>query len=485
MAAGWGAAVLVLLAALARAGEIRHLILVIGDGLSWPAEVAASRYLFGEDASLSWHAFPYRAPVATWDATAYDALAAARGAAPFAEERFDPLLGYDPALGGAEPTLEDGSALRTYFLTPRQRGRPAATDSASAATAMSTGLKTDDGNLAWRRGDPPDGRLITIAELARASGRRIGIVTTVPFNHATPAGFVAHNRYRGDYRGQAGSLDREILAEVQPEVVIGGGHPDWDPDYLSPELLAQLRADGLRGRYEFVERRAGQAAAPALQAAAERARSLGRSLCGIFGGEGGFFGFRRVAQAPGAPRTEPATPENPTLAEAARAALTVLAAEPRGFFLLVEQGDIDWACHANDYPALIGAIADLEEAVRAIVAWIERPGDAVAWDNTLLVVTSDHANGYLRLHRRLGRGELPAVDGRGRPSDGSASFATTHHTNELVWLAARGAGWEALQRAEGSWYPGTRIIDNTQLFHAWCAALGLEAPPAQRLAPRR
>lgn len=476
---------LLALAAMLAGGEARHLILVIGDGMSHAGEVAASRYLAGSDQGLSWHAFPYRVPVTTWDVTAYDAQAAALGAPPFREDGFDPRVGYDPARGGAEPTLDDPPEARAYFLAPLARGRPAATDSASAATALGSGHKTDDGNLAWRRGDPPDGRLVTFGARARAAGRRIGIVTTVPVNHATPAGFVAANPDRRDYRGRPGSLDREILERVQPEVVIGGGHPDWDPEYLSPELLARLRADGLGGRYVFVERRAGQPAGPALAAAAERARREGRGLAAIYGGPGGFLGFRRAAHAPGTPRCEPATPEHPTLAEAAVAALEVLSADARGCFLLIEQGDIDWACHANDYPAMIGAIADLDEAVRAIIAWIERPGDGVDWDNTLLIVTSDHANGYLRLHRALGRGELPRVDARGRPSDGSASFATTHHTNEPVWLAARGVGWEAVRASEGRWYPGTRLIDNTQVFLALCAALGLtvEAELKPRIGP--
>jgi alkaline phosphatase len=66
----------------------------------------------------------------------------------------DALIGYNPAIGGfapypaqADPVLSHGRARDTYLMR-------AATDSASAATAMSTGYKTDDGNIAWQPGDP-------------------------------------------------------------------------------------------------------------------------------------------------------------------------------------------------------------------------------------------------------------------------------------------------------------------------------------------
>jgi len=49
----------------------------------------------------------------------------------------------------------------------------------------------------------------------------IGVVTTVPFSHATPAGFVSHNKSRNNYL----AISSEIINSVKPEVVIGGGHP--------------------------------------------------------------------------------------------------------------------------------------------------------------------------------------------------------------------------------------------------------------------
>ena len=102
-------------------------------------------------------------------------------------------------------------------------GRVPATDSAAAATAMLTGTETDAGNVTWLLGDPPGGELVTIAEKLRAErGFAIGAASTVPFNHATPARFVSHNATRGNKQ----LLANEIIFEVAPELVIGGGYED-------------------------------------------------------------------------------------------------------------------------------------------------------------------------------------------------------------------------------------------------------------------
>jgi alkaline phosphatase len=70
------------------------------------------------------------------------------------------------------------------------------------------------------------------------------------------------------------------------------------------------------------------------------------------------------------------------------AALDVLGSRGR-FWLMVEAGDVDWASHANNIDTAIGAVQSGDAAFRAIVAWIERHG---GWDETVLIVTSDHGH---------------------------------------------------------------------------------------------
>jgi alkaline phosphatase len=84
--------------------------------------------------------------------------------------------------------------------------------------------------------------------------------------------------------------------------------------------------------------------------------------------------------------------ENPTLAEMAVAALDVLAAKEKPFWLMVEAGDVDWASHGNDIDAAIGAVKSGDDAFRAITGWIEAHG---GWDDTAVIVTSDHGHMFV------------------------------------------------------------------------------------------
>lgn len=493
------------------APALKHVILFIGDGMSAETEIAASRYLFGRDNGLSWQALPARAYVATWDVNVYNGHARSARRPPYARGSFTPVLGYDVRADGARP-LVDPDAVHAFPPGP-------ATDSASAATALATGFKTDSGNIAWLPGDPPDGALTTIDEEFRArTGASIGIVTTVPFDHATPAAFVSHNTGRGGYytgyKGYKGlGLADEIILRTKPEVVIGGGsplldNPGFDPKkgYISESLYRALESSK---EYLLVERKPGQDGGRAIAEGAAEAARQGRKLFGLFGGKGGNFEVPEAADAPGHPAVKPGSPENPTLAQATEAALSLLARDPEGFFLVVEQGDIDWANHDNDFRAMIGCVADLDQAVRTALAFVDRPGDGVDWSNTVLLVTADHATGGLLLEpeRPLGAGELPRQNARveekarvaAKPGpgpdrgpangavikspeysspnvypDGEVSYSTAGHTNELVDLAVTGAAARIFMSYRGTWYPGP-ILDNTQINAALREALGLGA----------
>ncbi|HSM91251.1 MAG TPA: alkaline phosphatase [Anaeromyxobacteraceae bacterium] len=218
--------------------QARNVILIIGDGMQAAHEVAASRYLTGTDAGLSFHdplAFDWAGFAATWDVTTYNRYAQAVAAANYGPATFDPATGYDVARGGALPypfqaTPDDAYFLGRLTLNATSPKEPA-TDSASAGTALATGVKTDDGNIAWMPGDPAGGALTTIAERARA-------------------------------------------------------------------------------RF------------------------------GLFGGNGGNF-ESPLPTNDGSGVVNRATTENPSLAQATTAALRVLGRDPDGFFVMVEQGDID------------------------------------------------------------------------------------------------------------------------------------------------
>ena len=88
------------------------------------------------------------------------------------------------------------------------------------------------------------------------------------------------------------------------------------------------------------------------------------------------------------------------------------------------------------------------------------------WNNTLLIVTADHSNSYMRNQVKLSAGDLPRQvpggswpPGYGGPActypDGEVTYGSTGHTNELVRLYAVGAGITKFDKYEGRWYPGT------------------------------
>lgn len=454
--------------------ERRNVILVVADGRQLEDEIAISRYLHGRDHHLHSDRLPYQGFVATWDVTSYNAYAAANGKPAYDASSYDPLVGYDPVLAGNEPyPQEDPDTLFAYlttYISPRN-GWWAATDSASAATAMSTGKKTDDGNIAWLPGDPSDGALPSVGEQARAArGMSFGVVSTQPISAATPAAFSAHNPSRSN----ATAIANEIVNTTQPDVVIGGGHPTWKAGSISTADYDALKTSET---YLLVERSVGVPGGPAILAGAEQAIEQNKKLFGLFGAKSGSFDFGVPADAPGNPSVE-FVAENPTLADASEAALRVLSRNRAGFFLMIEQGDIDTANHANNFANMIACGVDLEQAVDRVIDFVNRPHDDISWANTVLLVVADHSTGYMRFNPEvnLGKGDLPlqscTTAGCTYP-DGEVSYGTKGHSNELVHLSAAGHMAKALTACEGNEYPGTRIINNTALHSFMLHAAGL------------
>lgn len=436
--------------------ERRHFVLMIGDGMQMAHAVAASRYLYGMDDDISFLSFPVQTFATTWDVTTYDQYAALFGADRYDPSHYDPRIGYDPDQGGPAPypLVDDTPEQRAYFLPYGSFGPHP--DSASTATAMSTGIKTDSQNLNWLPGGVEQGALETITErLRRTYGMAIGVVSTTPFSHATPAGFLAHNPNRFNYL----AIASEVLLTSRPDVLITSGYGTEGGYYQADDLAEAQGAPDL----EYVERQSGVTGADALNQATNRALRDHKRLFGLFGSDSqGGFESPIPTDTPGAPSVEPGSSENPTLAQASVAALRVLSENPSGFFLMIEQGSIDWANHANDFKRMIGNMWDLDQAVKAVVSFVDQPGDDVDWSNTTLVVTADHANSYLRLPVVLGKGDLPTQSEGNIYPDGDVTYGSSQHTNELVTVSAMGMAAPAL-RNYADIYRGLNIIDDSDL----------------------
>jgi alkaline phosphatase len=278
------------------------------------------------------------------------------------------------------------------------------TDSAGAATAMFSGIKTANGRINVSENGAL--RLLHICEDSRSLGYGTGAVTTVQVSHATPGAWLAHNDSRANgyaiadeaIWGNPNTTGSPIDAYYggghgttlpATDVLIGGGHPDWDNShYINQAILDKLISENSQpGSFVFVQRIAGSPdGGTRLLNAANTSATM--RLMGLFGGTDGNFEFR---QADGLGYN----PENPTLAQATQAALKVLERNEHGFILLIEGGAPDKAAHSNNMDQLVGEIIDFNQAIESAIDWIEDPNNTSNWQNTLVIVTSDHETGYL------------------------------------------------------------------------------------------
>ena len=137
----------------------------------------------------------------------------------------------------------------------------------------------------------------------------------------------------------------------------------------------------------------------ALQKAAEKAAKEGHKLFGLFGTNTNHLPFQTANgdfhPSKGIHDTfesydKADLTENPTLADMTRSALTVLTAKPgKPFALFVEAGDVDFGLHDNNLDNAIGALYSGEAAIRVITDWVEANSN---WDESVLIVTSDHGH---------------------------------------------------------------------------------------------
>ncbi len=299
------------------------------------------------------------------------------------------------------------------------------TDSAPSAAEAATGVKSYNNGINVAE----DGRFVpTVFNQLQAAGWKVGTVTSVGFDHASPAAMYAHNVHRDDYqdlgRDMLGLPSIAQLAGREPahpglDVVLGTGAGEGGRKadmarqqgsnvvegnaYVTEADIAQLDAKA-GGPYVVVRTESKVAGGPALAAAASRAAAGGHRLFGVFGQKGLTHLPYRTADgrfdpvAGGTGKTEVYTPddliEQPTLVDMTHAALAVLAAKPdRRFALFVEAGDVDFALHDNNLDNAIGAVLSGDAAVLAVFDWVEKHSN---WDDSAVIVTSDHGH-YLVL----------------------------------------------------------------------------------------
>ncbi len=347
--------------------------------------------------------------------------------------------GYDARIAGANPWtlgplglqapgyLKGQSASSADLAGVRRVGRVlhAYTDSSQSAAEFISGVKAYNNGV----NVTDDGRLVTtLFHELQDRDWKVGTVTSVPFNHVSPAAMYAQNVYRDDYQDIARSMLglRGILQEARHvplrtglDVVIGTGSGIiTDSRSLAAQgrngVLGSLFITGADlaaidarngGKYIVAHTISGGNGGELLKQAAALAARRSARLFGFFGRAGldhlpyqtadGRYDPAPSLTSKGEPRlaewySSADRSEQPTLAQMTEAALTVLSAQPdQPFALFIEAGDVDFALHANNLDNAIGAIYSGEDAVRTVIHWVESHSN---WDDSILIVSSDHGH---------------------------------------------------------------------------------------------
>jgi alkaline phosphatase len=347
------------------------------------------------------------------------------------------------------------------------------TDSAAAATALATGVKTRNGSVSI---DLDGAECPTILEIAKASGRSTGLVSTCQITDATPAAFGAHVPLRADQS----EIARQYVERTGVDVILGGGAAHWFPvgQRLPAELCRDADWRGLSAQGNLVElaRATGyEFVASAAQLAACRTHlrqpNNGR-LLGLFAGQEFFV---QATEDGGASYDAPVS-----LADLTSAAIDILSQNSAGFFLMVEESAIDRMAHRNNAALTLKGVLELDRAVQVALAFAAHASD------TLIVVTADHECGGLAVAGSLDQ-PYPYEPGGGLldtllagedgpfPVAGSdygfvLGWATTGHTAAPVPVTSTGPGAERL----------TGTLENTDVFHAMVDAMQLSPATARR-----
>jgi alkaline phosphatase len=285
------------------------------------------------------------------------------------------------------------------------------TDSAAGATAFACGVKTFNNAIGMNKDTQ---RVLSILEEAEQAGMSTGLVATASIVHATPAAFIAHQPMRTMYEAIAADfLNTEI------DFFLGGGQDYFESRVTDKRnLVEELRKNNyvvLQDYNGFIPKK--------------------------FNPEKN-FAFFTAGNHPAA-----ATGGRNYLPAAATLALNFLELhDTKGFFLLIEGSQIDWAGHANDGYMLKKEMLDFDRTVSRVLDYAKRKGD------TLVIVTADHETGGMALQPGSRMGNI------------KAAFTTNGHSASLVPVFAFGPGADLF----------TGIYENTAIHQKMREALGLD-----------
>jgi len=259
------------------------------------------------------------------------------------------------------------------------------TDSGAGGTALATGVKTRNGMI----GMSPDSIPVeTILQQASRGGLATGIVSACAVTHATPASYIAHQINRNMYEEIAADFLKTDI-----DVFIGGGRKHFESRKDGRNLIEELKTKNYQVAFNIDD------------------------VKGVKKGK--LAGLLYEAHPP------TVAERSDFLPEATMTAINILAQHKKGFFLMVEGSQIDWAGHSNDIDMIIKETLDFDKTIGKVLDFAEKDG------KTLVIITADHETGGLTLPSgNIEKGTI------------KAAFSTKGHTGIPVPVFAFGPGAE-------------------------------------------
>lgn len=255
------------------------------------------------------------------------------------------------------------------------------TDSAAGGTALACGQKTKNGTLGMLKDLTTS--VSSIADRARNSGAAVGITTSVAIDHATPAAFYAHVKERHEQY----TIGKQLVESANDFYAGSDFTIPTDPEYPNGNTLyeeANYKGFTIARGYADYQVKAANAKKMILLQSEEASKADRYSIPYALDRKDGDL----------------------TLTDITRAGIDFLMkkqGEKNGFFMMIEGGKIDWACHANDL-AFIPELIDMDNAVKVAYDFYKQHPD-----ETLIIVTADHETGGIVLSRGLYEINLAAV----------------------------------------------------------------------------
>jgi len=403
----------------------KNIIFMISDGWGYNHILATDYYQHGAENSQQYETFPVKYGMANYPAKT--------GSYP---SSLQSNTGYNPR------SMWSAFTYATYDYT----------ESAAAATALATGVKTYNNSIGMNVDFTP---LINLVQTAKMKNKSAGVISTVQFSHATPAAFVAHNLTRNNYS----QIAFEMLLNSRCDVIMGTGNPDYDDNgapshetykyigdsltwlglqsgnsvfYVNgiPDTVEDVNGDGIRDPWTMIQEKSQF---QSMMTGNTPLRVLGVPKVNTT------LQQNRSGDPNAVPYVVPLNNNVPSLAEMTKGALNVLDNNTNGFFIMIEGGAIDWASHSNQKGRMIEEQIDFNNAVNAVIEWINTNSN---WSETMLIITGDHECGFLWGPNSGPPATFNPIINNGQNNLPGMTFYSNEHTNSLIPFYAKGAGSE-------------------------------------------